>query len=91
MHMPPTLPAPHAHVVATEFESGESVLVDLNTRRYYQLNETATLIWRGLAGGSAKSAIVESLTAAYHATTDEADRSIDDVVRELTAHRLLAE
>jgi hypothetical protein len=85
------LPAPHTHVVVTEFDGGESVLVDLNTRRYYQLNETATLIWRGLAKGSSKADIVGSLTSAYHVTDEDADRSVDAVLQQLKAHRLLAE
>lgn len=84
-----SLPMPHDQVVVTEFESGESVLVDLNTRRYYQLNETATLIWRELSKGSSKSAIVESLTSAYHVTDDDALKSVDEVVQQLTANRLL--
>ena len=28
-------PAPHEHIVATEFDGGEGVLVDLNSQRYY--------------------------------------------------------
>lgn len=85
------LPLPHAHVVVTEFDGGESVLVDLNTRRYYQLNETATLIWRGLAKGSAKEEIVGSLTSAYHVTDQDAEKSVDEVLQQLKAHRLLAD
>ena len=39
---------PHEHVVFTEFEAGDGILVDLNTKKYFQLNETATIVWRGL-------------------------------------------
>ena len=42
-------PTTSTHVVATDFDGGEGVLVDLNTKKYYQLNETAMLIWRGLS------------------------------------------
>jgi hypothetical protein len=84
-----SLPMPHEHIVVTEFEGGESVLVDLNTKRYYQLNETATLIWRALTDGSSKADIVTSLTSAYDVTDEDAEKSIDQVLEHLIAHRLV--
>lgn len=88
--MNPSLPLPHAHIVVTEFEGGESVLVDLNTKRYYQLNETATVIWRALADGSSKADIVGSLTSVYDVTEADAEKSVDQVLEHLKAHRLVA-
>ncbi len=88
--MTASLPIPHAHVVVTEFDGGESVLVDLNTKRYYQLNETATMIWRALADGRSKADIVGSFTAIYDVTDEDAEKSIDQVLEHLKAHRLVA-
>ena len=88
-HMTAALPRPHAHIVVTEFEGGESVLVDLDTRRYYQLNETATVIWRGLADGSSKTSIVGSLMSVYDVTEEDAAKSVDQVLQDLKAHRLV--
>ena len=84
-----SLPAPHAHIVVTEFEGGESVLVDLDTKRYYQLNETATLIWRALANGGTKHDIVGSLTSVYDVTNEDAEKSVDQILQHLKAHRLV--
>jgi hypothetical protein len=39
-------PIPREHIIFTDLDGLEGVLVDLNTRKYYQLNETATLVWR---------------------------------------------
>ena len=36
------------NVVVTDFDGGEGILVDLNTKRYYKLNETAMLVWRAM-------------------------------------------
>lgn len=83
------LPMPHAHIVVTEFEGGESVLVDLDTKRYYQLNETATLIWRALADGKSKEDVVGNLTSVYDVTAEDAEKSVDQVVQHLKAHRLV--
>jgi len=88
--MKSSLPMPHAHIVVTEFEGGESVLVDLNTKRYYQLNETATVIWRALSDGRSKEDIVSSLTSVYDVTEEDAAKNIDRVLDHLKAHRLLA-
>jgi hypothetical protein len=88
--MDQSLPTPHAHIVVTEFDGGESVLVDLNTKRYYQLNETATLIWRALADGRSKGEIIGSLTSVYDVTEEDAEKSIDQVLDHLKAHRLIA-
>jgi O-phosphoseryl-tRNA(Cys) synthetase len=88
--MTAALPRPHTNVVVTEFEGGESVLVDLDTRRYYQLNETATVIWRGLADGSSMTNIVGSLTSVYDVTEEDAVKSVDQVLQHLKAHRLVS-
>lgn len=87
--MSPSLPMPHPQIVVTEFEGGESVLVDLNTKRYYQLNETATVIWQGLAGGSSREEIVRSLTSVYDVTPEDAEKSVEKVIDHLQAHRLV--
>lgn len=87
--MSASLPAPHANVVITEFEGGESVLVDLNTKRYYQLNETATVIWRALAEGLSRTEIAGRLASTYDVTQEDAERSVDLTVEHLTAHRLV--
>jgi hypothetical protein len=88
--MSSTVPSPQGHVVFTEFEGDEGVLVDLNSKRYYTLNETATLVWRALEKGLSKEEIVGQLTAAYDVTPEHAAASIDALVNSLRSHKLLA-
>jgi hypothetical protein len=80
---------PHPHIVVTEFEGGESVLVDLHTKRYYQLNETATLIWQSLAEGKSKAEIVGRLTSVYDATEEDAEKNVDRILEQLKVQRLV--
>lgn len=80
---------PEAHLVFTEFDGGESVLVDLNTKRYYQLNETATLVWRCLEQGRPLSGVVEEMTGQYDVTVEHAARSIERLLRNLQTHHLV--
>ncbi|HLL75784.1 MAG TPA: PqqD family protein [Pyrinomonadaceae bacterium] len=80
---------PHDHVVFTDFEGGEGVLVDLNTKRYYTLNETAALIWRALERGEGAEEIVRQLTEAYDVTAEHAAASLDKTLSTLRARQLL--
>lgn len=67
---------PHEHVVFTEFDAGEGVLVDLNTKKYFQLNETAVVVWRGLEDGLAFEEIVGRITSAYEVEGARAQESV---------------
>jgi len=80
---------PHEHVVFTEFDDREGVLVDLNAKRYYTLNETAMIIWRGLENKRTRDEIIREITDAYDVTPEHAARSLDKLVASLQARKLL--
>ena len=80
---------PHEHVVFTDFEGGEAVLVDLNTKRYYTLNETAALIWRALERGDGPAEIVRLMTESYEVTAEHAAASLERALSTLRARQLL--
>lgn len=75
---------PQEHVVFTEFDAGEGVLVDLNTKKYFQLNETAVVVWRGLEDGLTFEDIVGRITSAYEV---EDARAAESVRRTLDSFR----
>ncbi len=52
-------------VIFTELDAQEGVLLHLVTRRYYSLNETACLIWKGLAQNKTPAEISGELRALY--------------------------
>lgn len=85
-----TSTTPYDHIVATEFEGSEGVLVDLNAKRYYQLNETAMFIWRCLEKGLPVPEIISELTKTYEVTSEQAAASIERLLLELQAHKLIA-
>ncbi len=80
---------PHEHVVFTEFEGGDAVLVDLDTKKYFQLNPTATLVWRGLEGGKTPEEIVREMTAEYDVSTEHAARSVERLLNNLRDFKLV--
>ena len=81
---------PHSHIVYTEFDGREAVLVDLNTKRYYTLNETAMLIWRGLEAGKTTAEIAREICDNYDVSEEHAATSIERLLTSLAAHRLLS-
>ena len=82
-------PAPHENIVATEFDGGEGVLVDLNSKRYYQLNETAMLVWRCLERGLSAEEIVGEMTGRYDVTPEHAAGSLSKLLHSLHTHKLV--
>jgi hypothetical protein len=81
--------SPPEHVIFTDLDGAAGVLVDLDTKQYYQLNETASVVWRELTSGKAATEIVDQMTTAYDVTPAHAQVSVDTLLRELRARRLL--
>lgn len=77
------------HVICTEFEGGEGILVDLNTKRYYQLNETGLLIWKGLEKGWTVDEIVNEVVAQYAVEPAHARQSVETLLLSLISYRLV--
>ncbi|HKS09764.1 MAG TPA: PqqD family protein [Pyrinomonadaceae bacterium] len=78
------------HVVVTDFDGGEGILVDLNTKRYYQLNETAMLVWRGLEQGKSVGEIVADVTSAYEVETEKATTSVQRLLDSFQTYKLVS-
>ncbi len=87
--MSTTNPLPCKHVVFTDFDGGEGILVDLNTKKYYQLNETAMLVWKGLEQGKTLSQIVDEVTTQYDVSPEHAERSVQKLVNNFESYRLV--
>jgi len=74
--------------VATGFDDGEGVLVDLDKKRYYRLNETAMLVWRSLEENAPFEAIVKQMTDAYDVGVEQATASVRRILGELESYKL---
>ena len=80
---------PGKHVVVTDFDGGEGILVDLNTKKYYQLNETAMVVWKGLEKGKTMSEIVTDITSNYEVAQDHATVSVQRIVDNFQSYKLV--
>jgi len=80
---------PGKHVVVTDFDGGEGILVDLNTKKYFQLNETAMIVWKGLEKGKTMGEIAADMTASYEIALDKAQVSVERIVDNFQTYKLL--
>ena len=87
--MSTTTLSPGKHVVATDFDGGEGILVDLNTKKYYQLNETAMIVWKGLEKGKTMGEIAADITSSYQVALDKARVSVERIVDNFQTYKLL--
>ena len=85
----PAPPLPYEHVLFTDLDGLEGVLVDLNTKKYYQLNETASLVWRGLEKRSPIRRIAKEMTELYDVSLERATLSVEAALRIFDAQKLL--
>jgi hypothetical protein len=80
---------PHDHIVFSQLDETEGVLVDLNAKRYYTLNETAIFVWRLLEKKLPTDEIVRQLTDDYEVTTEQATASVTHLLNELARRNLV--
>ena len=80
---------PGKHVVVTDFDGGEGILVDLNTKKYFQLNETAMVVWKGLEQGKSVGEIADDIVDRYEIALDNATRSVERILDNFQNYKLL--
>ena len=83
------LPRPSPDVVFQKMQD-EVVLVHLATSEIYALNRTGARFWELLSGGGTRAAIESVLADEFEIDIDAIRREIDEIVRALKAHGLLA-
>jgi hypothetical protein len=81
---------PHPDVVFTELQSGESVLLHLDTKTYFSLNETGSTIWSLLEGGRSLTEVADALTEQYDVSRDQASASVLALVQQLLDENLVS-
>ena len=77
-------------VVYTDFAGTGGILVDLKTKQYYQLNETGSLIWRGLEKGNSLDDITLEMTTIYEVSSEHARESIERLLSNLETRKLVS-
>jgi hypothetical protein len=77
-----------AQVLVAHLE-GEAVILHMDTKRYYRLNDTAAVIWKALERGESIPGIVAALRKEFDVAGDVATHEAERVVAELVELGLL--
>jgi len=80
---------PDTDVVITELEGNEAVLLHLETKMYFTLNETGLCIWQMLSGGLANGEISEKIQEEFDVTPEKAKESVLNLIHELITEKLV--
>lgn len=82
---------PNDRALLTRLADGTGVLLDLETKFYFTLNETGVFVWDTLADESKRSvdAVVAALLEAFEVDESVARADVEAVLDALTEHRLL--
>lgn len=75
-------------VLTAELE-GEAVLLNMDSRTYFQLNATAAAAWKRLEDGVSRADLVDHLCAEFEVEPDEAGREVDRLLEELMSAELI--
>jgi hypothetical protein len=81
-------PAPS--VIYTEMESEEAVLLNLDTQKYYSLNQTGACIWRSMGEGKTIDQIARDLEKRFDVDSKLARQSVIELLEALAADKLVA-
>ena len=68
----------------------ETIIVDLDTGSYYDLNRSGSAIWGSLVKGATPAEIAADLVARFEADPARAERDVDGLVARLADERLIA-
>ena len=78
----------HPDVVYTDLVDG-AVLLHLETRTYYSLNEVGAAIWRLLDSAESREDLTQRLTAEYEVEKGQLESSVSEFIRELECDQLV--
>jgi hypothetical protein len=76
-------------VLAAHLE-GEAVLLNMDTKDYFRLNDTAAWVWKGLERGLDRAGLLASLLERYEVPPSDAEAELDRLLEELASRGLIA-
>jgi hypothetical protein len=78
-------------VVFTDLDDGSAVLLHLQTKYYYSLNETGCFLWKLLEGenGASEESLVKELCTAFDVEETRARNDVRDFLKDLDEQGLI--
>ena len=72
-----TVPIDPKKIIYADLDPKEGVVLNLETKNYYRLNETAQSIWKGLSAGKNAETLAEDLTEEFDVSSETARADVD--------------
>ena len=69
--------------------AGEAVILNLQTGKYFGLDEVGTQMWQALAKHAEIKLALEDLAAEYETTKDQLEHDLLELVDNLAVHQLI--
>jgi hypothetical protein len=80
----------NSRCLLTELEDQTGVLLHLDTKFYFTLNDTGVFVWKRLViGGCSGNDLAQQLSEEFEVSTEEARAHLRDLLPELEANRLI--
>ncbi len=78
-------------VVFTDLDDGSAVLLHLETKYYFSLNETGCFLWKKLdsSGGASEEDLIRELCKVYDIESGRAKRDVDEFIGNLSEQGLI--
>jgi hypothetical protein len=76
--------------VIADVIDGEAVIMNLKTGTYFSSDGSGAECWQALASGLSVESVVERLAASYAADRASIESAVNDFVRDLVSHALIA-
>ena len=77
--------------IAWQEVDSETLLLDLRASKYLSVNPSATVLWRLLAEGTTRDALVTALIARYQIDQAQAAADVDEFLADCLARELISE
>jgi len=80
-------------VVFTDLDDGSAVLLHLDNKFYYSLNESGSFMWQLIEkndGAMSKEKLVEALCEQFDVSPDQAQSDVSEFIEDLTREGLIS-
>ncbi len=76
-------------IIYADLDPTEGIVLNLETRNYYRLNETGQLVWQGLSGGKNPAEIAQNLYEKFETTLETAQTDVSELLQNLQQEHLI--
>ncbi len=70
-------------IIVTDLDNNEAILLDMRNKRYYSLNETGLVIFKGIEANLSQDKIIETIMTVYEVDKEKADSSVNGIIQKL--------